>query len=140
MSEQSESLPVVVEKVRDSAIDYSALTPGARAYFDKSVREYADRLLSESTNIEGMEHTGSGPPEVTAAHVEEAKWVLIRRLRSRARSSKRVAFLRIAQVLMSTVVGIGASNINDTWGVLLCLCGVVFFSMFLVLEREIVRD
>lgn len=140
MSEQSESLPAIVGEVNGSATVYKILTPNAQAYFDKCVREYEDRLLSESTNIEAMEHTGSGPPEVTAAHIEEAKWVLIRRLRRRTGSSKRVAALRIGQILMSAVVGIGSSNFNTTWGALMCVVGILLFSMLLMIEREVVRD
>ena len=118
----------------------SNLTEGAIDYFTQAVKEYAERLKRESENIEYMEHTGEGPPEITAAHVQEAKWVSLRRMRRRATSSKWNAILRLGQLVMSTVVGIGASNFTQTWGALMCVIGVLMGSILLIAERELTRE
>jgi hypothetical protein len=119
---------------------YSGLTDGAKSYFNRAVKEHADKLFSEASNIEKMEHAGTGAPEITAGHVEEAKWVLIRRLRKTARHSKWAVMLRIGQTLMAAAVGVGASNFVQTWGAVLCLLGVFIGSVLLVLEREVTRE
>ncbi len=127
-------------KIKFQSADSTALLPGGRAYFIKTLKEYAEMLLSESKSIETLEHTGSGPPEITAGHVEEAKWVLIRRHRRRLRSSKLATTARIGQFFASMTIGIGASNFSQQWGALLCLAGVILGSMLLFLEREIGRE
>jgi len=119
---------------------YSGLTDGARQYFDCSVKEYADKLLNEATNIEKMEHAGTGDPEITAAHVEEAKWVIIRRLRRTNSSSKWVVALRISQTLAAGATGVGASNFSQTWGAVMCVAGIFLGSLMLIIEREVSRD
>jgi len=118
---------------------YESFTPGARSYLDKTVKEYADKLVVEANNIEKMEHTGGGHAEITAAHVEEAKWVSIRRIRKKAASSKWPVVLRMIQIAMSAVIGIGASNFFQTWGALMCVGGILFGSISLIIEREIDR-
>lgn len=119
---------------------YAGLTDGATRYFDGAVREYADKLLSEASSIEKTEHTGSGEAEITAAHVEEAKWVLIRRLRRSAGHSRWVVVVRIGQTVAAAAVGVGASNFSQTWGAVLCLVGVFIGSILMVAERELTRE
>lgn len=120
--------------------DYEKLVPGAREHFTASVQVYVRQLFNEALNIEGIEHAGSGPPEITAAHVEEAKWILIRRQRRHARSSRWIAILRIGQGLTSAAIGIGASNFKESWGALMCIGGVFVGSMLLIVEREVTRE
>jgi hypothetical protein len=120
--------------------DYSLLVPGGRTYFTNAVKQYADSLLSQAVAIEENEHTGSGPAEITAAHVEEAKWVLIRRQRRHAQRRGWVAFVRVVQALMAAGTGIGASSLSEPWGVFLCIAGVLFGSVALIVERELDRD
>lgn len=97
-------------------------------------------LLSEASNIEEMEHTGSGPAEITAAHVEEAKWVLRRRQRNRSRNAAWLVILRIAQVALSIVIGIGASNLKEAWGPIASVAGGLTAAVLFIVEREITRD
>jgi hypothetical protein len=140
MAENPEETNQVCDILGVPEADLNLLVPGAKAYFLNTVQEYAQGLLSQSQSIEEMEHTGSGPAEITAAYVGEAKWVLIRRQRQRARSSRWVVFTRIVQVLMSTLVGIGASNFSQTWGAIMCVGGVLGGSIALLVEREISRE
>ena len=49
-------------------------------------------------------------------------------------------FVRVVQVLMAAVTGIGASNFSQQWGALLCVGGVLLGSISLVVERELDRD
>ena len=127
-------------ELRLGAYFYTDLTDGAKQYFNCTVKEYADKLLSESSNIEKMEHAGTGDAEITAGHVEEAKWVLIRRLRRTTGQSKWAVVARIGQTLMVAAVGVGASNFGQTWGSVLCLVGVFIGSILLVVEREVTRE
>jgi hypothetical protein len=115
-------------------------TPGAGSYFEKTVAEYGDKLASESRSIERMEHAGGGPAEITAAHVEEAKWVLVRRLRRGARQSNLLVVVRIAQTLTAVAVGIGAANFAQAWGGVMCVVGVLIGSLSVVIEREMTRE
>lgn len=116
------------------------LTEGAIDYYSSAVKEYAERLKREAQSIENMEHTGQGPPEITAAHVEEAKWISLRRMRLNTSSTKWNIFLRFGQLGSSIFVGIGASSFDETWGALLCVGGVLFGSLFLIVERELTRE
>lgn len=118
----------------------SCFTDGGKEYLRNAVQEYADRLINESRNIEQMEHTGQGDPEITGAHVEEAKWVLIRRLRRSSLKCRWIFTVRIGQAIMVAVVGIGASNFKETWGALMCVGGVFACSILLLVERELTRE
>ncbi|SRR5258708_25241791 len=120
--------------------DHGLLIPGAKEAFQKTISEYAEMLFAEAKNIEDMEHAGSGPPEITAPHVEEAKWVLVRRGRRRSAHGNWVAVVRIAQLVATTLVGIGASNLKETWGTLLTVGGVLAASLLFIVERELTRD
>lgn len=122
------------------ARDWGNLVPGARSYFESAVREYAEALLSEAKGIEEMEHIGPGPPEITAGHVEEGKWVLARRRRARSAVTGWVVVARIVQALMSGAIGIGASNFTRTWGAAMCVAGVLLGAVMLLVERELRRE
>ncbi|MHB8104591.1 MAG: hypothetical protein ACYDG5_03515, partial [Dehalococcoidales bacterium] len=91
----------------------SNLTEAAKDTFQKYVVEYAERLKREAENIENMEHTGQGPPEITGAHLEEAKYVSLRRMRRKALSQKKHFILRFFQLSMTAVAGVGASNFSQ---------------------------
>jgi len=123
-----------------SATDYAQLVPGGRDHFLANVQDHAQQLFNEARNIEEMEHTGPGQPEITAAHVEEAKWVLVRRQRRRARGTRLIFPLRAGQAVTTALVGIGASNFDQTWGALLCIGAVFLGSMLLLVEREFTRE
>jgi hypothetical protein len=134
------SSPSISEIMGLDTRDYTELIPGGREYFNAAVKSYSQQLFSEAKNIEQIEHAGDGPPEITAAHVEEAKWVLVRRQRRQVRSSRWLFVLRVGQVLSSAAIGIGASNFSQTWGSVLCVVGVFLVSMFLLIERELTRE
>jgi hypothetical protein len=123
-----------------SETDFELLVPGGQDFFQRAVSDYGESLFAEAKSIEGMEHTGSGPPEITAAHVDEARWVLARRRRIHATHSKWAAFTRIAQLLATTTLGVGASNLKDTWGAVLSLVSVLIAALLFILERELTRD
>lgn len=86
-----------------------------------------------------MTHS-AGDAEITAAHVEEAKWVIIRRLRRATSSSKWLVVLRIGQTLAAGASGVGASNISQTWGAVMCVAGISLGALMVIIEREISRD
>ena len=120
--------------------DVEKLIPGAKFHFKDAVASYTQQLFTEAKGIEALEHTGSGPTEITAAHVEEAKWVLLRRARRQARHSRWVAAIRVGQVVASAAVGIGASNFSHQWGAITCIISVLFGSLLLLVERELYRE
>ena len=121
-------------------VERGKLVPGASVYFDAAVREYAEMLFAEARNIEDLDHTGSGPAEITAAHVEEAKWLLARRHRRRARHSGKLALLKIGQLAVSVFIGVGASNIKESWGAVMMTVAVVVGALLFIAERELTRD
>lgn len=123
-----------------TSADSNNFTPGGRAYLITTVQEYGQMVISESKNIEQLEHTGLGPLEITAGHVEEAKWVLIRRQRRRLRHSNWITAMRIGQAFMSLAIGIGASNFAQLWGSVLCVVSVLVVATLFVVEREISRE
>ena len=140
-SEPPPSTAVIVPTTRQPGMfEIGELVPGGKAYFEQAVQQYATMLLAEAKNIEDMEHTGSGPAEITAAHVEEAKWVLVRRQRRKVAQGRWVVALRAGQLVASTVMGIGASNLSQTWGALSTVGGVLMASLLFVIEREMSRD
>jgi len=116
------------------------LTSSAREYFEQAVSEYAQRLLSAAKNIERMERVGAGPAEITGAHVEEAKWVCLRRMRRAASPSRASILLRFVQLAASAVVTIGAASFGETWGALMCVGGISLGFAALLIERELQRD
>lgn len=113
------------------------LTQGAHKAFKSAVEDYAVRLIKEAKNIEKMERVGDGPAEITAAHIEEARWVSIRRMRLRNRSAKKAAGLKLLQNISSLLAGLGISSINSSWGVWICIVGVIGVAATYVLERDL---
>jgi hypothetical protein len=120
--------------------DISKLVPGAKSHFKGAIASYSQQLFNEAKGIEQLEHTGSGPTEINAAHVEEAKWVLLRRARRQAKHSGWVGTLRVGQVVSSAALGIGASNFSHDWGAITCIIAVLFGSLLLLVERELSRE
>lgn len=119
---------------------YTGFTENARASFNFAVQEYAHKLRSESTGIEKMEHTGDGSAEITGAHVEEAKWVLIRRSRRYVAHSKWIEFIRIAQALVSFIVGVGVSDLSKTGWQIGCFVGVLFYAGLKITEYALSHE
>jgi len=139
-SQSGEHIPENTEFHGLDVSDVEEFVPGAKSYFRETVANYTQQLFNEAKGIEQLEHTGSGPTEITAAHVEEAKWVLLRRSRRQARNSRWVAAIRVGQVISSAAVGIGASNFSYNWGAITCIVSVLFGSLLLLVEREISRE
>lgn len=119
---------------------FHGFTPSASEYYFQAITEYAERLKSESLNIEKMEHVGEGLPEITTAHIEEAKWVLIRRLRRRASLSKKILVPRFFQYAATLLLGLGASNYSQLWGSLLTLVSLTVGFIAFAVETENSRE
>src|SRR5580700_343533 len=78
--------PVVAERPSlviqfDDKAELMHLTPPSLTYVTRRLGEFGLQVLREARSIERTEHVGSGPPEITAAHIEEAWWVSRRRIR-----------------------------------------------------------
>jgi hypothetical protein len=119
---------------------FTHLTIGANNYFLAVVKEYAGRLKAEALNIERMEHVGDGPAEITTGHIEEAKWVLIRRLRTKALVSKKLFLPRIIQYVSTFLIGIGGSNFNENWGSILTIISLAIGFIAYFVEQEFSRE
>lgn len=118
---------------------FSGLTAGAQDHLIKQIETYADKIVTEAQNIEKMERVGSGPPEITTTHLQEAHWVYTRKMRRRS-TSKWTWVLRILQFVVTVIIGVGASNTNQTWGIILTAVGVVSGAILFIIEREIEKD
>src|SRR5258708_37579524 len=57
------------------------LTEASKVHLRNRLGDFAAQVLNESRSIERAEHVGSGPPEITAAHIDVAWWGSKRRIR-----------------------------------------------------------
>jgi len=90
------------------------LTAHSVTYLTRRLGEFVLQVLREARSIEHAEHVGSGPPEITAAHVDEAWWVSRRRIR-RSRHPIWGAVVRVAQAFGIAGFGVGVSNLKLAW-------------------------
>jgi hypothetical protein len=76
---------------------------------------------------------GSGPPEITAAHIDEAWWVNRRRIR-RSKHPFWGAVVRVAQAFGIAGFGIGVTSLKSkSWGPwVFAGCTVATFIAFLL--------
>ncbi len=122
----------------DAEHSLAGLTDNARDHLGKALDEYKEKLLREAKAIEQLEHTGHGPAEITAAHVEEARWVTIRRMRRSVKSGWLVSLSRIIQYIAAILAGIGGSNLAETWGVIMAMAAVAIGCGFFMVERQMI--
>lgn len=122
------------------AADTATLTQGANTYFGETVREYAAKLFSQAKSIERMEHAGDGQPEITAAHIEEAKWVLVRRRRLEARDAGKAARAQLGQIAAAFAVGIGASAYKEWWGAVLVIVSALGAAWLWAYQQDLQRE
>jgi hypothetical protein len=61
------------------------LTSNSKTHLEARIEQFTTQVITEAKAIEQREHVGKGPPEVTAAHIDEAWWVLRRRIRGARR-------------------------------------------------------
>ena len=95
------------------ALDY--LTTPSIFHMRTSLKDFVNRVLREARSIEKAEHVGTGPPEITAAHIDEAWWVTRRRIRRTRHPILRV-IARVVQLFGVAGFGIGATHLQTTWG------------------------
>ena len=107
---------------------------------ENAVREYANKLINESRSEERRQIRATKTVEITAQIVESAKWELISAMRRTAKYSSMLLFLHILMGILTIPLGIGASNFNENWGIILSLiCGVCYVLIFIthvVLSRD----
>jgi hypothetical protein len=80
------------------------------------------QVLREGKATEESEHVGKGPPEVTAAHIDEAWWVMRRRVR-RSRYPVLEVIVWVLQVPGASGIGVGATAVQQTWGAVVFVAG-----------------
>ena len=110
------------------------LSQAAQESFQRFVIEYANRLRHETENLEKSEHIGDGPPEITGAHVEDAKVITLRRMRKSSSSTIWNAIVRLVQFMAIALIGVGASNFTELWGSVICVVGILLGAIFIVIE------
>jgi hypothetical protein len=92
------------------------LTDPSITHLKNRLSDFSGQVLREARLIEKAEHVGSGPPEITAAHIDEAWWVSRRRIR-RSKHPILNALARLTEVCGVAGFGIGASNLTaKSWG------------------------
>lgn len=108
------------------------LTNPSLIHLTRRLGEFALQVLRESRSIEHTEHVGSGPPEITAAHIDEAWWVCRRRIR-RLKHPILGVIARFVQAFGIAGLGVGVSHLkSDWWGAwLFAGCTVATFLAFL---------
>jgi hypothetical protein len=89
------------------------LSPASRGHLRARVEQFTMQVLREGKATEESEHVGKGPPEVTAAHIDEAWWVMRRRVR-RSRYPVLEVIVRVLQVPgASGIVPPGLARITE---------------------------
>jgi hypothetical protein len=91
------------------------LTAHSRAHLEGRIEQFTVQVVAEAKAIEQREHAGTGPPEVTAAHIDEAWWVLRRRIRS-AKHPILAVVARVFEALGPAGIGVGATGMDARWG------------------------
>jgi hypothetical protein len=117
----------------DDAGELDHLTAPSLTYLTRRLGEFGLQVLREARSIEHTEHVGSGPPEITAAHIEEAWWVSRRRIR-RSKHPIIGAVARVSQGFGLAGFGIGLANLKtEWWGTwVFAGCTVVTFIAYLL--------
>lgn len=92
------------------------LTGPSLIFLTRRLGEFTIQVLRECRSIEHTEHVGTGPPEITAPHIEEAWWVCRRRIR-RPRHPIVVVMARVVQALGIAGFGVSTGYLKSTsWG------------------------
>jgi|SRR5580692_3378899 hypothetical protein len=127
---------LVIQFDEDRELEH--LTPPSQTYLTRRLGEFGLLVLKEARSIEHTEHAGTGPPEITAAHIEEAWWVCRRRIR-RSRHPILGAVTRVVQGLGIAGFGIGVGNLKAEWGMWLFVCATVITFLASLLEVHLQR-
>ncbi len=124
--------PSLVIQFSDGRV-LDGLLPSSLNHLQSRLGEFCQQVVHEARTIERNEHVGTGPTEITAAHVGEAWWVCRRRIR-RAKHPIAVPIIRILQAFGIAGFGIGGSNLKSTtWGAwVFAICGLVTFIAFAI--------
>ncbi|MGA2475351.1 MAG: hypothetical protein ABSF73_01905 [Terriglobia bacterium] len=125
-----------VLEIQLDVVALEALTTASVPHLRRRVKDFVDRVLKEARSIEEAEHVGSGPPEITAAHIDEAWWVSRRRVR-RSRHPMAKAGARAAQLFGGAGFGIGATHLQQTWGAALFIVSTLVLLGALLLEGHL---
>jgi hypothetical protein len=108
----AEKASVTIHFSDDHELDH--LTGPSLIHLQTRLGEFTQQVLGESRSIERTEHVGSGPPEITAAHIDEAWWVCRRRIR-RSKHPILGAIVRVAQTFAIAGFGVGIGHLKTTW-------------------------
>jgi hypothetical protein len=90
------------------------LTNPSLIFLTRRLGEFTIQVLRECRSIEHTEHVGTGPPEITAPHIEEAWWVCRRRIR-RSRHPILIVMARIVQAFGIAGFGVSIGYLKSTW-------------------------
>jgi hypothetical protein len=112
------------------------LTDNSIVHLQMRLSEFGTQVLKEARSIEHTEHVGSGAPEITAAHIDEAWWVSRRRIR-RSKHPVLIAAMRIIETFGSAGVGIAATHLKDNWGAGLFIASTLFTVGAFLLEAQV---
>jgi hypothetical protein len=91
------------------------LTSNSKTHLEGRIQDFTVQVITEARAIEQREHAGKGPPEVTAAHIDEAWWVVRRRIR-RARHPILTLTARAFETFGAAGIGVGATAFQKKWG------------------------
>lgn len=125
-----------IELGESGALDH--LTTASIFHMGTRLKDFASQVLREARSIEKAEHVGTGPPEITAAHIDEAWWVARRRIRRTRHPILRV-IARVVQTFGVAGFGIGATHLQTTWGPGLFIVSAVAIILAFVTEAYLAR-
>lgn len=114
------------------------LTAPSRNHLTSRIAEFAVQVLREARAIEKSEHVGKGSPEITAAHIDEAWWVVRRRIRH-SRHPVALTATRILQTVGSICVGLGITYVQHPWGATTFVAAALFTLGSFLAEQLLAR-
>jgi hypothetical protein len=129
--------PVAVRLEGAEGLDH--LTQSSKTHLEIRLRDFTVQVVAEAKAIEQREHAGKGPPEVTAAHVDEAWWVVRRRIR-RARHPILTLLARAFETFGAAGIGVGASLFQARWGPTVFMASCLITMSAFLLEAFLVKD
>lgn len=121
-------------KIDKEYMESECLTKGAQEELEKKVEDYMITVVSQAGLSESRSREGS-TPEITASHISEADWMCRRGL-IKNKINKKIIIYRVLQLIGSFIIGIGASNITNTLGIIATVVGIALGVITYVLELE----
>lgn len=114
------------QATKDARVTY---TPGAEARIRVTVEDYQAMLKAKAVECCNAERVLDGTPEITAEHVRKAAHIIAGSYGIRAKTNWGI---QVAEYAAVGAVSVGASNIKDSWGLVLFFLALAVGAVLLI--------